>query len=64
MGELVIGIDAVKLGANGATSVVQSIHEIYSDSCDNPSGAKARAAKSISLSGGKLVATAYPETCG
>jgi hypothetical protein len=64
MGQSVTNIDAVKLQPDSATSVVQSIPEVYSDSCDNPSGTKVRAAKSISLSGGKLVATAYPESCG
>ena len=64
MGQLIMSIDAVKLQPESATSVVQSIPEVYSDSCENPSGTKARASKSVGLSGGKLVATAYPENCG
>lgn len=64
MGQLIMSIDAVKLQPESATSVVQSIPEVYSDSCENPSGTKARASKSVSLTGGKLVATAYPENCG
>jgi len=64
MGQLITNIDVVKLQAASATSVAQSIPEVYSDTCDNPIGTKARSAKSVSLSGGKLVDKVYPETCG
>jgi hypothetical protein len=64
MGQLLMSIDAVKLEANGATRVAQSVPEVYSDTCDNPVGAKNRASKTIRLTGAKLVATVHPEKCG
>jgi hypothetical protein len=64
MGQLITAVDAVKLEANGTTRVAQSIPEVYSDSCENPVGQKARSAKTISLRGGKLVETVHPEKCG
>ena len=63
MGQLIMAVDAVKLEANGTTRIAQSIPEVYSDTCDNPVGQKARSAK-ISLRGGKLVETVHPEKCG
>jgi hypothetical protein len=63
MGQLVLSLDAVKLEANGATRVSQSVPEVYSDSCEIPRGARDRASKTISLAGGKLVATAHREKC-
>ncbi len=64
MGQLIMAVDAVKLEANGTTRVAQSIPEVYSDTCQNPVGQKARSAKTISLRGGKLVETVHPEKCG
>ena len=64
MGQLILSLDAVKLGANSTTSVAQSIPEVYANTCDNPVGAKGRAAKTINVSGGKLVAAVHPEKCG
>jgi hypothetical protein len=64
MGQLITAVDAVKLEANGTTRVAQSIPEVYSDSCENPVGKKARSAKTISLRSGKLVETVHPEKCG
>lgn len=64
MGQLIMAVDAVKLEANGATRVAQSIPEVYQDSCENPVGQKSRSAKTISLRGGKLVETVHKEKCG
>lgn len=63
MGQLIIALDAVKLGANGATGIAQSVPEVYADTCENPVGAKARASKTIGLRGGKLVTTTHQEKC-
>jgi hypothetical protein len=64
MGQLIMAVDAVKLEANGATRLVQSIPEVYQDSCENPVGQKSRSAKTISLRGGKLVESVHQEKCG
>ena len=64
MGQLIMSLDVVRLGSNGTTSVAQSIPEVYADTCDNPVGTKGRAAKTISVSGGKLTAAVHPEKCG
>jgi len=64
MGQLIVAVHVIKLDANGTTRVVQSIPEVYADSCENPAGKKTRSAKTISLRGGKLVETVHPQKCG
>ncbi|SEO88233.1 hypothetical protein SAMN02990966_03209 [Rhodospirillales bacterium URHD0017] len=64
MGQLIVAVHVIKLEANGTTRVVQSIPEVYADSCENPAGKKIRSAKTISLRGGKLVETVHPQKCG
>jgi len=64
MGQLVMSLDAMKLGTNGTMQTQQSIAEVYADSCENPVGQKTRSAKTITLKGGKLEAAAHPEKCG
>jgi hypothetical protein len=65
MGQLVTAVNVVKLEANGTTRVVQTIPEVYADSCEGPaSQKKSRSAKTISLRGGKLVETVHPQKCG
>ena len=64
MGQLIVAVHVIKLDANGTTRVVQSIPEVYSDSCENPAGKKTRSAKTVSLRGGKLVEAVHPLKCG
>ena len=64
MGQLIVAVHVIKLDANGTTRVVQSIPEVYADSCENPAGKKTRSAKTVSLRGGKLVEAVHPLKCG
>ncbi len=64
MGQSVTSLDVVKLGADGATEVRQTLKEVLYDGCDNPAGRKQRRASTISLDGtGSLVAKEHVLPC-
>lgn len=64
MGQSVISVDLVGLGADGGVAVRQSLKEIVVDTCDNRVGKRERRASTIALGDdGKLVATPHSQRC-
>ena len=65
MGQSVVSVDLVALGADGAVSIRQSLKDVVTDSCDNPIGKREKQASTIALGNdGKLVAKPYRQRCG
>lgn len=49
MGQTVTSLDAVTLGPGEATSVRQSVKDVYVDGCDNPAGERVRKAALVTV---------------
>ena len=49
MGQTVTSLDAVTLGPGEATSVRQSVKDVYVDGCDNPAGDRVRKAALVTV---------------
>jgi hypothetical protein len=64
MGQSVLSVDLVALGANGSVAIRQSLKDVVTDSCDNPVGRREKRASTIALGDdGKLVAKQYRKKC-
>lgn len=64
MGQSVVSVDLVGLGANGSVTIRQSLKDVVTDSCDNPVGKREKRASTIALDDdGKLVVKQYSQKC-
>ncbi len=64
MGQSVVSVDLIALGANGSVVIRQSLKDVVTDSCDNPVGKREKRASTIALDDdGKLVAKQYSQKC-
>lgn len=61
MGELLVSVDVASMDKDGAAKVIETIN-VYSDSCERPSGKKERTASAISLEKG-LTSKSFEEPC-
>lgn len=65
MGQSIISVDLVALGANGGAAVRQNLKDVVTDNCDNPVGKREKRASTIALgNNGKLIAKQYSQRCG
>ena len=62
MGQTTMSVDVAAIGTDGTTKIVETIHEVYVDGCDNPVGERLRTASTISVEGG-LNTQSFDEPC-
>ncbi len=63
MGQMIVALDAIRLGQPGEATVAQTLPEVYADACDNPKGAKTRRAATITVQAQGFVAEAHELGC-